>query len=171
MNHIRQINLLIKRILCRPAMIVVLLVIPAVLIAVSFLPARKQSTEIVSGVYIESSDEHTDAFLSYLTSTSTGFTFRHYESLKDMKDDVASGRIDSAYMVPDSFSESMIHSDGKRHITVYTTDGSSFQSVSEESRVCRPPVCICGRHVCMYAPGSLSGKCPIRRDPDVRMHQ
>ena len=85
-------------------MIVVLLVIPAVLIAVSFLPARKQSTEIVSGVYIESSDEHTDAFLSYLTSTSTGFTFRHYESLKDMKD-VASGRIDSAYMVPDSFSE------------------------------------------------------------------
>ena len=40
MNHIRQINLLIKRILCRPAMIVVLLVIPAVLIAVSFLPAR-----------------------------------------------------------------------------------------------------------------------------------
>ena len=41
MNHIRQINLLIKRILCRPAMIVVLLVIPAVLIAVSFLPARK----------------------------------------------------------------------------------------------------------------------------------
>ena len=52
MNHIRQINLLIKRILCRPAMIVVLLVIPAVLIAVSFLPARKQSTEIVSGVYI-----------------------------------------------------------------------------------------------------------------------
>ena len=133
MNHIRQINLLIKRILCRPAMIVVLLVIPAVLIAVSFLPARKQSTEIVSGVYIESSDEHTDAFLSYLTSTSTGFTFRHYESLKDMKDDVASGRIDSAYMVPDGFSESMIHSDGKRHITVYTTDGSSFQSVSEES--------------------------------------
>ena len=133
MNHIRQINLLIKRILCRPAMIVVLLVIPAVLIAVSFLPARKQSTEIVSGVYIESSDEHTDAFLSYLTSTSTGFTFRHYESPKDMKDDVASGRIDSAYMVPDGFSESMIHSDGKRHITVYTTDGSSFQSVSEES--------------------------------------
>ena len=106
MNHIRQINLLIKRILCRPAMIVVLLVIPAVLIAVSFLPARKQSTEIVSGVYIESSDEHTDAFLSYLTSTSTGFTFRHYESLKDMKDDVASGRIDSAYMVPDL---SLIH--------------------------------------------------------------
>ena len=114
-------------------MIVVLLVIPAVLIAVSLLPARKQSTEIVSGVYIESSDEHTDAFLSYLTSTSTGFTFSHYESLKDMKDDVASGRIDSAYMVPDGFSESMIHSDGKRHITVYTTDGSSFQSVSEES--------------------------------------
>mgnify|MGYP002249637470 FL=1 len=67
------------------------------------------------------------------TSTSTGFTFRHYESLKDMKDDVASGRIDSAYMVPDGFSESMIHSDGKCHITVYTTDGSSFQSVSEES--------------------------------------
>ena len=133
MNHIRQINLLIKRILCRPAMIVVLLVIPAVLIAVSLLPARKQSTEIVSGVYIESSDEHTDAFLSYLTSTSTGFTFRHYESLKDMKDDVASGRIDSAYMVPDGFSESMINSDGKRQITVYTTDGSSFQSVSEES--------------------------------------
>ena len=133
MNHIRQINLLIKRILCRPATIVVLLVIPAVLIAVSLLPARKQSTEIVSGVYIESSDEHTDAFLSYLTSTSTGFTFRHYESLKDMKDDVASGRIDSAYMVPDGFSESMLHSDGKRHITVYTTDGSSFQSVSEES--------------------------------------
>mgnify|MGYP000245398795 CR=1 FL=1 len=28
MNHIRQINLLIKRILCRPAMIVVLLVKP-----------------------------------------------------------------------------------------------------------------------------------------------
>lgn len=50
-----------------------------------------------------------------------------------MKDDVASGRIDSAYMVPDGFSESIIHSDGKRHITVYTTDGSSFQSVSEES--------------------------------------
>ena len=35
MNHIRQINLLIKRILCRPAMIVVLLVIPACLLNTS----------------------------------------------------------------------------------------------------------------------------------------
>lgn len=41
MNHIRQINLLIKRILCRPAMIVVLLVIPAVLIAVELSASQK----------------------------------------------------------------------------------------------------------------------------------
>ena len=46
MNHIRQINLLIKRILCRPAMIAVLLVIPAVLIAVSFLPARDRGRRV-----------------------------------------------------------------------------------------------------------------------------
>lgn len=121
-------------------------------------------------VYIESSDEHTDAFLSYLTSTSTGFTFRHYESLKDMKDDVASGRIDSAYMVPDGFVNQLSTLWEAPHNRVY----NRWKLISvcvRRIRVCRPPVCICGRHVCMYAPGPLSGKCPIRRDPGVRIHQ
>ncbi len=133
MKNITQINILIKRILGRPAMIAVLLIIPAALLFVHMLPEKKQSTEIVSGIYIEENDSYTEAFVSHLTDSATGFIFHEYVSLSDMKDDVASGTIDAGYMIPTGFSSSMIKGDDKVHVTVYTTAGSSFENVSSES--------------------------------------
>lgn len=52
MKNLVQINILIKRMLCRPAMIAVLMLIPMALILVHVLPEKKQSTEIVSGIFI-----------------------------------------------------------------------------------------------------------------------
>ena len=52
MKNLVQINILIKRMLCRPAMIAVLMLIPMALILVHALPEKKQSTEIVSGIFL-----------------------------------------------------------------------------------------------------------------------
>ena len=104
MKNLVQINILIKRMLCRPAMIAVLMLIPMALILVHVLPEKKQSTEIVSGIFIETPDEYTDSFIGYLYNTATGFTFQPYESLPDMKDDVASGKLDAGYSFPVDFS-------------------------------------------------------------------
>lgn len=131
-----QINILIKRMLCRPAMIVVLLLMPALLLSVRLLPEKKQSTRIVSGIYIDSPDDYTDRLINNLTSNSTGFTFEVYNDLEKMKDDTASGKIDSSYMIPAGFSTFMISPDrtgNNLQITVYVTPGSSFQSVTQES--------------------------------------
>ena len=64
MKSIIQIGLLIKRILCKPFMIVVLLLIPLSMLAVSLFPDKSQSTEIVSGIFIEEPDQHTECFVS-----------------------------------------------------------------------------------------------------------
>lgn len=133
MKNLVQINILIKRILCRPAMIAVLLLIPMALLTVHILPEKKQSTEIVSGIFIEAPDDYTDTFTGYLYNTTTGFTFQPYDSLSDMKDDVASGKLDAGYSFPADFSKAMIHMDKNVKVDVYTTAGSSFESVTCES--------------------------------------
>ena len=133
MKNLVQINILIKRMLCRPAMIAVLMLIPMALILVHVLPEKKQSTEIVSGIFIETPDEYTDSFTGYLYNTATGFTFQPYESLPDMKDDVASGKLDAGYSFPVDFSQAMIHMDTNVKVDVYTSAGSSFENVTCES--------------------------------------
>lgn len=133
MNCIRQTMLLIKRILCRPAMLVVLMLIPASLIILSLLPARTRDTEIVSGIYIQAHDSYTDVFSDYLLNTSTGFVFRIYESENAMKDAVASGDIDAGYMLPDGISSRIISGDSRGCVTVFTTPATSFQAVTAES--------------------------------------
>lgn len=133
MNYIRQTMLLIKRILCRPAMLVVLMLIPVSLIILSLLPDRTRNTEIVSGIYIQTPDSYTDAFSDYLLSTSTGFVFHIYGSENAMKDAVASGDIDAGYLLPDDISSRIISGDNRDCITVFTTPATSFQAVTAES--------------------------------------
>lgn len=128
-----QLKLLIKRILCKPAFIPVLCLVPALMLAVSLLPEKSRSTEIVSGVYIEQSDKYTDDFEAYLLSASTGFTFRIYASPDMMKDDVASNVIDAGYVLPSGISSSMISLDSEGLISVYTTANTAFYEVSSES--------------------------------------
>ena len=133
MKNFIQINILIKRILCRPAMIAVLMLIPAALISVRLLPEKKQSTEIVSGIFIEEPDSYTDTFIDSLEDTSTGFIFQIYSNLDEMMDDVASGKLDSGYALPAGFSTSIINCDDSVQINVFTTAGTSFYSVTSES--------------------------------------
>ena len=124
MKNLVQINILIKRMLYRPAMIAVLMLIPTALILVHVLPEKKQSTEIVSGIFIETPDEYTDSFTGYLYNTATGFTFQPYES---------SGKLDAGYSFPVDFSQAMIHMDTNVKVDVYTSAGSSFENVTCES--------------------------------------
>lgn len=133
MKNFIQINILIKRILYRPAMIAVLMLIPVSIVSVRFLPEKKQSTEIVSGIFIEKPDSYTDTFIDSLEDTSTGFIFQIYSSLDEMMDDVASEKLDSGYSLPSDFSTSMINCDDSIQINVYTTAGTSFYSVTSES--------------------------------------
>ena len=133
MKNFIQINILIKRILYRPAMIAVLMLIPVSIVSVRFLPEKKQSTEIVSGIFIEKPDSYTDTFIDSLEDTSTGFIFQIYSSLDEMMDDVASEKLDSGYSLPADFSTSMINCDDSIQINVYITAGTSFYSVTSES--------------------------------------
>ena len=114
-------------------MIVVLLLIPLSMLAVSLLPDKSQSTEIVSGIFIEEPDAHTESFVSTLKSSSTGFTFREYSSLQSMQDDTASGRIDAGYLFPAGISSDIINGTYKGKITVYTTGSTAFEEVSTEA--------------------------------------
>lgn len=114
-------------------MVVVLLLIPLSMLAVSLLPDKSQSTEIVSGIFIEEPDEHMESFVSALKTSSTGFTFREYSSLQSMQDDTASGRIDAGYLFPAGISSDIINGTYKGKITVYTTDSTAFEEVSAEA--------------------------------------
>ena len=114
-------------------MIVVLLLIPLSMLAVSLLPDKSQSTEIASGIFIEEPDEHMESFVSALKRSSTGFTFREYSSLQSMQDDTASGRIDAGYLFPAGISSDIINGAYKGKITVYTTNSTTFEEVSAEA--------------------------------------
>lgn len=128
-----RLRLLVKRILCKPAFILVLLVLPAAMLTVSLLPEKTRSTEIVSGICIDNPDALTDSFTEYLTKNASGFTFRVYDDAASMKDDVSSGSIDSGYELPSGFSESFAACDDRVKINVYTTPATAFESVSSES--------------------------------------
>lgn len=133
MKNFRQTCLLIKRIMCKPVMLIILILIPLFLSIVHFLPERRQSTDIVSGFYIETPDSYSATFAKYLTGTSTGFVFRQYNSKEELTDDVSAGRLDSGYVLPSGISESMIKRDNSRSISVFVSPGTSFQEISSEA--------------------------------------
>lgn len=114
-------------------MIVVLLLIPLSMLTVSLLPDKSQSTEIVSGIFIEEPDELTENFVSALKRSSTSFTFREYSSLQSMQDDTASGKIDAGYLFPAGIGSDIINGTYKGKITVYTTGSTAFEEVSAEA--------------------------------------
>lgn len=113
-------------------MIAVLMIVPAALFIICLLPEKKQTTEIISGICFEETDTHTDIMEAYLTDNSTGFEFRIYDDSSIMQNDVASGKIDSGYMIPYNFTETFIK-ETDNPVVIYTTPGSSFVSVTSES--------------------------------------
>lgn len=133
MIFLRQLYILIKRILHKPVMDIIILIIPAIICIVNFLPEYQQSTEIKSGIYIESPDSYTNQLSSILQNDSTGFTFRSFDGEQELKDAVASNEIDSGYVFPSGLSNGIISGSSDGMITVYTSPSSAFMEVSSEA--------------------------------------
>lgn len=133
MTSIRQLFLLIKRILTKQVMAIVLIFIPAVICTVSLLPGKVMKTEIVSGVYIEGEDEYTHKLLCRLQDSSTGFTFTAYPTGDALIKAVQSGEIDSGYIIPKGIENILTGIDKDNKISVIISDETSFDKVTSET--------------------------------------
>lgn len=124
--------ILIKRTLCKPIYIGLLLLLPAAAFLVNIIPDKSMSTNIYIG-YINY-DNSTDANkLNELLSESTyGFIFICYDDTDKLYADVASKKLDCGYIIPENFSDTFPKDINNSMIQVICSPATTYSTVSME---------------------------------------
>lgn len=129
---IRKLLILIKRILCKPVYIGLLLLIPAVAIFIRLLPEDSMSTNIYMGYINYDTDDRALKLNEMLSGSSYGFVFVEYDSQDRLYRDVASGQLDCAYIIPENFSEEFTKNVDNCNIQLICSPATTYSAISME---------------------------------------
>ncbi len=130
--YIRAIGIFIKRTLCRPFTILLLLLIPASAVVLRLLPDKEMSVSIKTGILIEQPDSYTDALINILGEEKNEFVFVLCDSKEEITDKVATGVLDCGFIIPNGVYDIFADNDTEKKITMYVSPASTFQYVSLE---------------------------------------
>jgi hypothetical protein len=129
---IRQFFILLKRILCKPVNILLILVIPFLAVLVAALPKGETETNVVTGIYTDDTDMQLSNIINQLSANDSGFIFEEISSLEELKDKVISGYYDSGYYIPQGFTDTFKTDTVNSRMDVYVSPSSMFTTVTSE---------------------------------------
>ncbi|MGN0394591.1 MAG: hypothetical protein ACI4EF_04455 [Coprococcus sp.] len=131
-SYIRALKIFIKRALCKPFTIILMLLIPLSAILFRILPEKEMTSTVETGIYIETADQYTEALTDILEEEQDGFIFVICDSKDELTDKVASGIFDCGFILPEDYTEIFINGNTSSKIAMYTSPASMFQYVSME---------------------------------------
>lgn len=131
-SYIRAFAIFIKRALCKPFAVILILLIPLSAVLVNFIPQKDMSTTIKAGIYIEKADSYTNDLTYMLTEKEAGFVFVICENRKELTDKISAGQFDCGFVLPDGYGNSFVNHNTDNKLIMYTSPSSMFQHIAME---------------------------------------
>ena len=122
----------VKRTLKKPAYICLLLLLPLIAAFIYMLPDDSMSTNIYTGYINYDTGEDAARLNELLEASAYGFVFVSYDNTDDLYADVASKKLDCAYIIPEDFSENFTFDIKNSHIQVICSPATDYEKISME---------------------------------------
>lgn len=141
-RYLIWLALLMKRMLKKPAFVLMLIGMPILALAVSKLE-QNEGTEALIGIMIETEPQQTElaseayeewnqGFMSLLRGQESILTYTIYESKKSLMQDVEKGELDCGFLLPYDLRDKLVAGAWQGAVTVYSSGSSYLTGIAKE---------------------------------------
>lgn len=132
MKHFIRFKLMIKRTLKQPFFYIMAAVLVMLAILSRIIPESEKSTSIpVAVLCLDTSEDASDTVSDILTMNSI-FDYYTVSSSDEMYHDIASGKADSGFIIPEDYYAGCTSYSTLQDIRIIVTDGSTFPSLAAD---------------------------------------